>query len=115
MNGSGVTVQYRVDPLPQAGQANSIVLSFDGITDPAGATVQLYSDAGLKLGTAATTHTLPAAKSRIGPSRACLRPRASAISMVHDTERHDQFDLDSRAGGQGDPNGHASTDDKRHC
>jgi hypothetical protein len=59
VNGSGVTVQYRVDPRPQAGHAASILLSFDGVTDPAGATVQLRSDPGLSLG-AAASRTLPA-------------------------------------------------------
>jgi hypothetical protein len=59
VNGSGITVQYRVDPQPQAGQATSILLGFDGITDPAGATVQLRADAGLSLGPGATASTLP--------------------------------------------------------
>jgi len=59
VNGSGVAVQYQVDPLPQAGQATSILLSFDGITDPAGATVRLRADGGLSLGPGATAVTLP--------------------------------------------------------
>jgi hypothetical protein len=60
VNGSGVTVQYRVDPQPQASHATSILLSFGGIAAPAGATVQLRGDAGLSLGTAAASRTLPA-------------------------------------------------------
>ncbi|VTU22398.1 hypothetical protein [Variovorax sp. PBL-E5] len=81
MNGSGVTFQYRVDPLPQAGQATSIVLSFDGITDPAGATVQLYSDAGLKLGSAATTRTLPAGE--VSSWTVEVVPAAQGIGYLH--------------------------------
>ncbi|VTU16801.1 hypothetical protein SRS16CHR_01867 [Variovorax sp. SRS16] len=81
VNGSGVTVQYRVDPLPQAGQATSIVLSFDGITDPAGATVQLRSDAGLKLGSAATTRTLPAGE--VSNWTVEVVPAAQGIGYLH--------------------------------
>jgi hypothetical protein len=60
VNGSGVAIQYRVDPLPQQGQATSIVLSFDGITDPAGAAVRLRVEGGLSLGPGATAGTVPA-------------------------------------------------------
>jgi hypothetical protein len=60
VNGSGVAIQYWVDPLPQPGQATSIVLSFDGITDPAGAAVQLRVEGGLSLGPGATAGTMPA-------------------------------------------------------
>ncbi|MBT2326400.1 hypothetical protein J7E62_29225 [Variovorax paradoxus] len=60
-NGSGVSVQYRLDGTPQAGSAVSVVLSFDGITDPAGASFRLTTDGGLTLvGGAGGTQPLPA-------------------------------------------------------
>ena len=60
--GSGVAVQYRVDGTPEPGRAVSVVLSFDGVTDPAGATVQLRADGGLALTGSAGPHALPAGK-----------------------------------------------------
>ncbi|RZL87668.1 MAG: hypothetical protein EOP82_25640 [Variovorax sp.] len=59
-NGSGISVQYRVDGTPEAGRAVPVVLSFDGVTDPAGATLRLTADGGLTLGSEASTRTLPA-------------------------------------------------------
>jgi hypothetical protein len=48
-NGSGVAVQYRVDGTPQAGRATSVVLQFDDVTDPQGASVRFTADPGLTL------------------------------------------------------------------
>lgn len=59
-NGAGVVVQYRVDGTPQAGQSVAVQLSFDGIVDPAGATVQLATEGGLSLVGYETTRSLPA-------------------------------------------------------
>lgn len=50
-NDSGVAIQYRVEGVAQAGRPVSVFLQFDGVTDPAGATVQLTTDAGLTLAT----------------------------------------------------------------
>ena len=50
-NDSGVAIQYRVEGVAQAGRPVSVYLQFDGVTDPAGATVQLTTDAGLALAT----------------------------------------------------------------
>lgn len=81
VNGSGVTVQYRVDAQPQAGQATSILLSFDGVTDPAGATVQLRGDAGLSLGGAAASRTLPAGE--VTSWTVQVVPAAQGIGYLH--------------------------------
>ncbi|MEJ7687135.1 MAG: hypothetical protein WKG52_09170 [Variovorax sp.] len=59
-NGSGISVEYRIDAAPQAGRATAIVLSFTGVTDPAGASVRLAGDGGLSLGAAAGSRTLRA-------------------------------------------------------
>lgn len=59
-NGSGVTVKFRVDPAVQAGGATTVVLTFDGVADPAGAVVRLAADGGLTLGRSGATSTLPA-------------------------------------------------------
>ncbi|SFQ74803.1 hypothetical protein SAMN05216567_1373 [Variovorax sp. OK605] len=58
-NDSGVTIQYSVAGVAQIGRPVSITLQFDGVTDPAGATVRLSTDAGLTLATAGTL-ALPA-------------------------------------------------------
>lgn len=50
-NDSGVAIQYRVEGTGQAGRPVSVFLQFDGVTDPAGATVRLTTDAGLTLAT----------------------------------------------------------------
>ena len=60
--GSGIAVQYRIDGTPQAGSAVPVVLSFDGITDPAGGTVTLKADGGLAITGSAGPHALPAGK-----------------------------------------------------
>jgi hypothetical protein len=60
--GSGIAVQYRIDGTPQAGSAVPVVLSFDGVSDPAGGTVKLSADGGLAIGGSAGPHALPAGK-----------------------------------------------------
>ena len=61
-NDSGVAIQYRVEGAPRVGQPVSVVLQFDGVSDPAGATVRLTTDAGLSLSTSSSL-TLPAGQS----------------------------------------------------
>jgi len=61
-NDSGVAIQYRVEGAPRVGQPISVVLQFDGVSDPAGATVRLTTDAGLSLSTSSSL-TLPAGQS----------------------------------------------------
>lgn len=58
-NDSGVAIQYRVDGAGQAGRPVSVFLQFDGVTDPAGATVRLTTDADLTLSTSSSL-VLPA-------------------------------------------------------
>jgi len=58
-NSSGVTLQYRLDAVPQVGRAVPVVLEFDGVTDPNGASVRFSADAGLTL-RGADALTLPA-------------------------------------------------------
>jgi hypothetical protein len=48
-NDSGVAIQYRVEGTAQAGRPVSVFLQFDGVTDPAGATVRLTTDTSLTL------------------------------------------------------------------
>lgn len=60
--GSGIAVQYRIDGTPQAGSAVPVVLSFDGVSDPAGGTVKLTADGGLVIVGSAGPHALPAGK-----------------------------------------------------
>ena len=60
--GSGIAVQYRIDGTPQAGSAVPVVLSVDGVSDPAGGTVKLTADGGLTIGGSAGPHALPAGK-----------------------------------------------------
>jgi len=61
-NDSGVSIQYRVEGAATVGRAISVVLQFDGVSDPAGATARLTADAGLTLATSSNL-TLPAGKS----------------------------------------------------
>lgn len=58
-NDSGVAIQYRVEGTAQVGRPISIVLQFDGVSDPAGATARLTTDAGLTL-TTSNSLALPA-------------------------------------------------------
>ena len=60
-NDSGVTVQYRLDAVPQAGRGTPVVLQFEDVTDPEGATVRFRAGAGLTV-SGSDTLTLPAAK-----------------------------------------------------
>lgn len=59
MNGSGISVQYRIEATPRAGRAAPVVLSFSGVTDPVSARAQLSVDAGLSLGAAVSSLGLP--------------------------------------------------------
>jgi hypothetical protein len=47
--GSGVTVTHKIDGSPQAGRAFSITLSFNGVSDPQGATVRVSSEGALQV------------------------------------------------------------------
>lgn len=60
-NDSGVTLRYQLEGTPQAGKTTSVVLQFDGVSNPDGATVRLAVDSGLTL-SGASTLTLPAGK-----------------------------------------------------
>jgi hypothetical protein len=60
-NDSGVTLQYRLDAVPQVGRGTPVVLQFSGVTDPEGATVRFSTDAGLTV-SGSDTLTLPAGK-----------------------------------------------------
>lgn len=60
-NDSGVTLQYRLDAVPQVGRGTPVVLQFGGVTDPEGATVRFSAGAGLTI-SGSDTLTLPAAK-----------------------------------------------------
>jgi len=61
-SGAGVVVQYRVDGTPEVGRPVSVLLSFGGITDPAGAAVRLSTQGGLSLVGAESTRSLPTAQ-----------------------------------------------------
>lgn len=50
-NDAGIVIQYRVEGAAQVGRSVSVFLQFDGVNDPAGATVRLATDAGLTLTT----------------------------------------------------------------
>lgn len=80
-NGSGVSVQYRVDGTPQAGSAVSVVLSFDGITDPAGASVRLTAEGGLSLVGAGGTQALPAGQTTTLTVQ--VVPGAEGVGYLH--------------------------------
>jgi hypothetical protein len=80
-NGSGVSVQYRVDGTPQAGSAVSVVLSFDGITDSAGASVRLTAEGGLSLSGAGGTQPLPAGQTTTLTVQ--VVPSAEGIGYLH--------------------------------
>jgi hypothetical protein len=58
---SGVVVQFELGATPQPGQPTPVVLQFDGVTAPEGATVRLSPDKGLNLQGAAML-TLPQAR-----------------------------------------------------
>ncbi|MET3178620.1 UNVERIFIED_ORG: hypothetical protein ABIC43_001774 [Variovorax guangxiensis] len=66
-NDSGVSIQYRVEGTARVGRAISVVLQFDGVSDPAGATARLTTDAGLTL-TTSSTLALPAGQSTTATS-----------------------------------------------
>lgn len=80
-NGSGVSVQYRVDGTPQVGSAVSVVLSFDGITDSAGASARLTAEGGLSLIGAGGTQPLPAGETTTLTVQ--VVPSAEGIGYLH--------------------------------
>lgn len=61
-NDSGVAIQYKVEGVAKIGRPVSVVLQFDGVSDPAGATARLTADAGLTL-TTSSSLALPAGQS----------------------------------------------------
>jgi len=48
-NGSGIGVSYRIEGLPRAGQATTVIVVLDRITDPDGALVRFTADPDLAL------------------------------------------------------------------
>jgi hypothetical protein len=60
-NDSGVTLQFRLDAVPQVGRGTPVVLQFGGVTDPDGATVRFSADAGLTI-SGIDTLALPTAR-----------------------------------------------------
>ena len=60
-NDSGVTLQARLDAKPQVGRGTPVILQFDGVTAPEGATVELSADPGLTISGSAAL-ALPANK-----------------------------------------------------
>nr|WP_251010704.1 hypothetical protein [Variovorax paradoxus] len=80
-NGSGVSVQYRVDGTPQAGVALPVVLSFDGITDPAGASVRLTAEGGLSLVGTGGSQALPAGQTTTLTVQ--VVPGAEGVGYLH--------------------------------
>ena len=79
--GSGVAIQYRIDGTPQAGVAVPVVLSFDGITDPAGGTVRFTGDGGLTVTGASGPQALPAGK--VTTLTVQVVPDADGIGYLH--------------------------------
>jgi hypothetical protein len=81
-NGSGVAVQYRVDGTPAVGTPVRIVLSFGGVTDPAGAALRLTTEGGLQMDAAASaTATLPAGQTTT--VSVDVVPSAEGIAYLH--------------------------------
>ena len=62
-NDSGVKLRYRLDGVPQAGKPTVVVLQFEGVSDPAGASVMLTVDAGLTLSGGASLSLPPGQRS----------------------------------------------------
>lgn len=80
-NGSGIEVQYRVDGAPQAGRPVSVLLSFAGVADPAGATVRLATDGGLSLAGSETQRSLAAGQATTWTVD--VVPPATGIGYLH--------------------------------
>ncbi|SEA65825.1 hypothetical protein [Variovorax sp. YR216] len=80
-NGSGVAVKYRVEGTPRVGAATSVVLTLDGVTDPAGASLRLQAEGGVALGATATTVALPAGAATT--LTIDVTPTAEGIGYVH--------------------------------
>lgn len=76
-NGSGIEVQFRIDGAARIGEALPIALSFDGVTEPAGARVRFTVDAGL---------TLPPAYSGEFPLQAGTSAPALTVPVIPASE-----------------------------
>lgn len=48
-NGSGVSISYRVEGVPQVGRTTPVTLAFENVNNVNGATVSLTTDAGLSI------------------------------------------------------------------
>lgn len=80
-NGAGVAVQYRVDGTPEAGRPVSVLLSFEGIANPAGASVRLSTEGGLALVGTETTRSLPVGQTTTWTVQ--VVPAASGIGYLN--------------------------------
>ncbi|MEJ8859040.1 hypothetical protein WKW79_31025 [Variovorax robiniae] len=79
-NGSGVDVQYSVDAPVKVGQAATVVIQFEDITDPAGGSVRFTADAGLTL-VGADEARLPAGQTTTLTVRAT--PASEGIAYIN--------------------------------
>ncbi|SCK36052.1 hypothetical protein VAR608DRAFT_3287 [Variovorax sp. HW608] len=81
-SGSGVAVQYRVDGTPEVGTTVRVVLSFDGVTDPAGAALRFTTEGGLAMGaTTPAAVTLPSGQATTITVE--VVPSAQGIAYLH--------------------------------
>jgi len=80
-NGSGIAVQYRIDGTPEAGVAVPVVLTFDGVTDPAGGSLRLTSEGGLSFDQALATSALP--RGQLTTITVNVVPAAAGIAYLH--------------------------------
>ena len=80
-NSSGIAVRTASTARPRPGRAIPVVLSFDGVTDPAGATLRLAADGGLALGAEAATRTLPAGETSTLTVQ--VVPAAEGVGYLH--------------------------------
>jgi len=79
-NGSGVDVQYAVDDTVKVGQAATVVIQFEDITDPAGGSARFTADAGLTL-VGADELRLPAGQTTTVTVRAT--PASEGIAYIN--------------------------------
>jgi hypothetical protein len=79
-NGSGVDVQFSVDDPVKVGQAATLVIQFDNITDPAGGSARFSADTGLTL-VGAEEVRLPAGQATTVTVRAT--PASEGIAYVN--------------------------------
>ncbi|WP_418118219.1 hypothetical protein [Variovorax sp. 350MFTsu5.1] len=84
-NDSGVAIQYRVEGEAQVGRSVAVVLQFDGVSDPAGATARLTTDAGLSLATSSSL-ALPAGQSTTATARVTVDREGLAYLNVFVTQ-----------------------------